>query len=209
MKTLLLIGIGAGDPEHITVQGINALNRANVLFVLDKGQATEDLVRMRLQICQRYIREPGYRVVQVNDPQRDSSTACYTDGVEDWHQQRAEVFTHLIEDQLADGECGAFLLWGDPGLYDSTLRILDRVRAGGCSDFEHEVIPGIRPWPRAIALRSTLSASRSASPPDASWWPRIWIMSWSCSTHIVPLKPLSMKMSISIGAPISALRTRF
>ena len=105
MKTLLLIGIGAGDPEHITVQGINALNRANVLFVLDKGQATEDLVRMRLQICQRYIREPGYRVVQVNDPQRDSSTACYTDGVEDWHQQRAEVFTHLIEDQLADGEC--------------------------------------------------------------------------------------------------------
>ena len=143
MKTLLLIGIGAGDPEHITVQGINALNRANVLFVLDKGQATEDLVRMRLQICQRYIREPGYRVVQVNDPQRDSSTACYTDGVEDWHQQRAEVFTHLIEDQLADGECGVFLLWGDPGLYDSTLRILDRVRAGGCSDFEHEVIPGI------------------------------------------------------------------
>ena len=51
MKTLLLIGMGAGDPEHITVQGINALNRADVLFVLDKGQASEDLVRMRLQIC--------------------------------------------------------------------------------------------------------------------------------------------------------------
>ena len=28
MKTLLLIGIGAGNPEHITVQAINALNRA-------------------------------------------------------------------------------------------------------------------------------------------------------------------------------------
>lgn len=163
MKTLLLIGIGAGDPEHITVQGINALNRANVLFVLDKGQATEDLVRMRLQICQRYIREPGYRVVQVSDPQRDSSTACYTDGVEDWHEQRAEVFTHLIEDQLADGECGAFLLWGEPALYDSTLRILDRVRAGGCNDFDHEVIPGISSV-QALAARHRIALNTIGQP---------------------------------------------
>lgn len=163
MKTLLLIGIGAGDPEHITVQGINALNRANVLFVLDKGQATEDLVRMRLQICQRYIREPGYRVVQVSDPQRDSSTACYTDGVEDWHEQRAEVFTHLIEDQLADGECGAFLLWGEPALYDSTQRILDRVRAGGCNDFDHEVIPGISSV-QALAARHRIALNTIGQP---------------------------------------------
>ena len=163
MKTLLLIGIGAGDPEHITVQGINALNRADVLFVLDKGQATEDLVRMRLQICQRYIREPGYRVVQVSDPQRDSSTACYTDGVEDWHEQRAEVFTRLIEDQLADGECAAFLLWGEPALYDSTLRILDRVRAGGCNDFDHEVIPGISSV-QALAARHRIALNTIGQP---------------------------------------------
>ena len=163
MKTLLLIGIGAGDPEHITVQGINALNRTNVLFVLDKGQATEDLVRMRLQICQRYIREPGYRVVQVSDPQRDSTTACYTAGVEDWHDQRAEVFTHLIEDQLADGECGAFLLWGEPALYDSTLRILDRVRAGGCNDFDHEVIPGISSV-QALAARHRIALNTIGQP---------------------------------------------
>ena len=93
MKTLLLIGIGAGDPEHITVQAINALNRASVFFVLDMGQTAEDLVRLRLEICERYIREPAYRVVQVSDPQRDSSTPSYTRGVEDWHEQRAEVFS--------------------------------------------------------------------------------------------------------------------
>ncbi|MQT30450.1 precorrin-6A synthase (deacetylating) [Pseudomonas helleri] len=143
MKTLLLIGIGAGDPEHITVQAINALNRASVFFVLDKGQATEDLVRLRLEICERYIREPAYRVVQISDPQRDSSTPSYTQGVEDWHEQRAEVFQRLIEDELAEGESGAFLLWGEPGLYDSTLRILERVRANGCTGFDYEVIPGI------------------------------------------------------------------
>ena len=143
MKTLLLIGMGAGDPEHITVQAINALNRASVFFVLDKGQTTEDLVRLRLEICERYIREPGYRVVQVSDPKRDSSNPSYTSGVEDWHEQRAEVFTHLIENELAEGECGAFLLWGEPGLYDSTLRILQRVRANGCTGFDYQVIPGI------------------------------------------------------------------
>jgi len=143
MKTLLLIGMGAGDPEHITVQAINALNRVAVFFVLDKGQATEDLVRLRLEICERYIREPDYRVVQVSDPKRNNSTPSYTQGVEDWHEQRAEVFTNLIENQLGEGECGAFLLGGEPGLYDSTLRILDRVRANGCSGFDYQVIPGI------------------------------------------------------------------
>lgn len=143
MKTLLLIGIGAGDPAHITVQAVNALNRVSVFFVLDKGQITDDLVRLRLEICERYIREPAYRVVQVSDPKRDSATPSYTQGVADWHEQRAEVFAQLIEHELADGECGAFLLWGEPGLYDSTLRILDRVRANGCTDFDYEVIPGI------------------------------------------------------------------
>lgn len=163
MKKLLLIGIGAGDPEHITVQAINALNRASVLFVLDKGQVTEDLVRLRLEICQRYIREPGYRVVQVSDPQRDSTTLSYTQGVEDWHEQRAEVFARLIEHELVDGECGAFLLWGEPGLYDSTLRILDRVRANGCTDFDYQVIPGISSV-QALAARHRIPLNLIGQP---------------------------------------------
>ena len=41
-------------------------------------------------------------------------------------------------DVPADG-AGAFLVWGDPGLYDSTLRIIARLR----DRFVVEVIPGI------------------------------------------------------------------
>ncbi|MEB0206554.1 precorrin-6A synthase (deacetylating) [Pseudomonas sp. CCC3.1] len=163
MKTLLLIGIGAGDPEHITVQAINALNRASVFFVLDKGQTTEDLVRLRLEICERYITEPNYRVVHASDPQRDSATPSYAQGVADWHEQRAEIFKHLIEQELADGECAAFLLWGEPGLYDSTLRILDRVRANGCSDFDYEVIPGISSV-QALAARHRIPLNGIGQP---------------------------------------------
>lgn len=163
MKTLLLIGMGAGDPEHITVQAINGLNRVDVFFVLDKGQATDDLVRLRLEICERYIREPRYRVVQVSDPKRDSATTSYTQGVEHWHEQRALLFARLIDNELADGECGAFLLWGEPGLYDSTLRILDRVRANGCTDFDYQVIPGISSV-QALAARHRIPLNDIGQP---------------------------------------------
>ena len=39
--------------------------------------------------------------------------------------------------------CGAFLVWGDPAFYDSTLRILEAIAAEGAEPFEYEVIPGI------------------------------------------------------------------
>lgn len=42
MKKLLIIGIGAGNPEYITIQAINALNQADVFFILDKGISKEN-----------------------------------------------------------------------------------------------------------------------------------------------------------------------
>ena len=32
---------------------------------------------------------------------------------------------------MADGECGAFLVWGDPTLYDSTIRIVEMIASSG------------------------------------------------------------------------------
>jgi precorrin-6A synthase len=46
----------------------------------------------------------------------------------------------LIGD-LGENEAATFLVWGDPSLYDSTLRILERIR--GSVAFEVTVIPGI------------------------------------------------------------------
>ena len=42
-KRLLLIGIGAGDPEHVTVQAVRAMNEVDVFFVLDKGGDRSEL----------------------------------------------------------------------------------------------------------------------------------------------------------------------
>lgn len=143
MRKLYAIGIGAGDPEHLTVQAIDRLNRADVFFVLDKGDAKADLVRLREEILARFVTRPGYRVVRAPDPSRDRTPADYLAAVADWHAARATVYEALIRDELADGQSGAFLVWGDPSLYDSTIALIEAVLARGNVEFDYEVVPGI------------------------------------------------------------------
>ncbi|MCX2968011.1 MULTISPECIES: precorrin-6A synthase (deacetylating) [Streptomyces] len=149
MRRILVIGIGAGDPEQLTLQAVRALNEADAFFLVDKGRAKRDLIALREEILRRHVTRADYRVVEDRDPQRDRTTptadrsGAYTQGVDDWRQARADIYERLIRDELADGECGAFLVWGDPALYDSTLAILADVLARGTVAFEHEVIPGI------------------------------------------------------------------
>jgi precorrin-6A synthase len=135
-----VIGIGAGDPDYLTVQAIAALNDTQVFFAMDKGEAKSDLVALRRQICERFIREPGYRFVELPDPKRSSDTD-YRDAVTDWHTARARIWATAIAAELGPDGVGAFLAWGDPSLYDSTLRILEAVAAE--VDFSFDVIPGI------------------------------------------------------------------
>nr|WP_314261505.1 precorrin-6A synthase (deacetylating) [uncultured Devosia sp.] len=138
MKTILIVGIGAGNPEHLTVQAINALNRADLLFVPDKGESKADLADLRRQIIARYVTNPASRSVDYAVPRRDAGNPSYEAGVDDWHAALAEIFAKLLSD-LPENGTGAFLVWGDPGLYDSTIRIVDRLR----DRFAVEIIPGI------------------------------------------------------------------
>jgi len=146
MRRVLVIGIGAGDPEQVTVQAIRALNAVDVFFVVDKSPTRPDvdeLVRLRREICERYIDEHSYRIVELADPPRDRTTPAYSGAVEDWRAARAELWERAIADELDEDGCGAFLVWGDPSLYDSTIAVLDRILARGAVAFEHEVVPGI------------------------------------------------------------------
>jgi precorrin-6A synthase len=158
MRKVFVIGIGAGNPDYITVQAINALNQVDVFFVMDKGIGKEDLVRLRREICERYVKGSSYRTVEMSDPPRDRSASPYEPAVRAWHEQRTTIYERLIED-LGEGECGAFLVWGDPSLYDSTLRIIDRIIARGTVVFEYEVIPGISAI-QALAARHRICLNR-------------------------------------------------
>jgi precorrin-6A synthase len=141
-RTILVIGIGAGDPEHVTLQAIRALNRVDVFFAPDKGEEKEDLSALRTQICARFIEHRAYRFVRFPDPRRDAR-AAYRTAVDAWHAERETLYAHCFEHDLADGEVGGILAWGDPTLYDSTLRILERIRSRGVLALEYDVIPGI------------------------------------------------------------------
>ncbi|ETA01837.1 precorrin-6A synthase (deacetylating) [Frankia sp. CcI6] len=163
MRTILVIGIGAGDPDQLTIQAVKALNRADVFFVLDKGAAKEDLVRLRREILDRHVEGNGYRIVEARDPSRDRSSTDYTAAVEDWHSRRAALYERMMLDELGEDGCGAFLVWGDPSLYDSTLRIIDRIVARGVVRFDYEVIPGITSV-QALAARHRLILNRIGGP---------------------------------------------
>ena len=142
MRKLLVIGIGAGNPDHMTVQAINGLNRAEVLFIPDKGANKNDLAELRRHICE-FVTNPNSRRVEFDVPVRAEPSPSYRSAVDDWHEAIAAIYEGLIRDELSQNGCGAFLIWGDPSLYDSALRILERVRLRGNVNFELEVIPGI------------------------------------------------------------------
>jgi precorrin-6A synthase len=163
MRKVFVIGIGAGNPDYITIQAINALNKVDVFFIIDKGEEKEDLVRLRKEICERHIKNKPYRMVEAADPPRDRTASSYEPAVRAWHEQRAGIYQRLIGEELGEDECGAFLVWGDPSLYDSTLRIIEQIIAKGKVAFEYEVIPGITAV-QALAARHRIALNRIGRP---------------------------------------------
>lgn len=156
VKRLIVIGIGAGDPDHLTIQGAKAIAATDVFFLIDKGEEKDELVRLRRRLIEEHGRPP-YRIVEGRDPERDRTAAAYAEAVEDWRARRAELYRRMIEDELPDGRTGAFLVWGDPGVYDSTLAILDRL------PYDYEVIPGISAI-SALTARHRTTLTRVGSP---------------------------------------------
>jgi len=160
MKKVFVIGIGAGNPDYMTIQAINALNEVDVFFIIDKGKQKDDLGRLRREICGRFIKDPDYRLFEVQDPERDRTPSAYAAEVAAWREKRVALYRSMIADELKDGECGAFLVWGDPSLYDGTLGILQQILAEGTAAFEYEVIPGITSV-QALAARHKISLNRT------------------------------------------------
>ncbi|MFC5014088.1 MULTISPECIES: precorrin-6A synthase (deacetylating) [Streptomyces] len=157
MRTIHVIGIGAGDPEQLTLQAVGALRSTDVFFVLDKGEAKADLVRLRREMLETHVPEGTYRIVEARDPERDRGAggAAYSPAVGDWRTARAGIYERLIAEELGEDESGAFLVWGDPALYDSTLGILEEILERGAVAFEYDVVPGISSVSSLVARHRT------------------------------------------------------
>lgn len=165
VRTIHVIGIGAGDPEQLTLQAVRALRDTDVFFLLDKGEVKSDLTGLRRDLLDAHVPEGTYRVVEARDPERDRSAggAAYSPAVGDWRSARAGIYARLIAEELGEDETGAFLVWGDPALYDSTLAILEEVLASGAVAFAYDVVPGISSV-SSLAARHRTGLNRVARP---------------------------------------------
>jgi len=123
MRELVLIGIGTGNPDHLTLQGIAAIRTADLILLPRKGADKADLADLRRVICARVAGADLARIVEFDLPVRDS-TGDYLAGVEAWHDAIARAWAAAAG--AAAGRV-ALLIWGDPSLYDSALRIAARL----------------------------------------------------------------------------------
>ncbi len=140
MTLITLVGIGTGHPEHVTLMGLRALREAATVLIPDKGAGKEDLAHLRHAILD--ASGSTARRVPFAYPVRDAALP-YAERVARWHDAIAARW------QAAMGEDPgpvALLVWGDPGLYDSTLRIARRLDPAP----DLRVVPGITA-PQALA----------------------------------------------------------
>ena len=135
MTTLHLIGIGTGNPDHITGQAIRALNGADLILIPRKGTAKSDLAEVRELILSRVL-TASVPVAAYDVPQR-ADQDDYLGAVNHWHDAIARVWADTIAAHPGTQNV-ALMVWGDPSLYDSTLRIAARL-----TGLTVKVIPGI------------------------------------------------------------------
>jgi precorrin-6A synthase len=162
VRKIYVIGIGAGDPDHLTLQAAKAIGRTDVFFLLDKGEEKESMIELRRRLMKAYGR-PSRRIAEGRDPDRDRKPADYEGTIADWRSRRSAVTEALIGEHLLDEETGSFLVWGDPSLYDSTIAILEEILARGQTLFEYEVIPGISSV-SALAAKHRIGLNRVGRP---------------------------------------------
>lgn len=129
-----MIGIGTGNPAHVTRAAQVALREAALILVPHKGPDKSDLTELR----HRIIAEAGATapIAEFEYPERDPSLP-YLTRVEAWHDEIARRWARAIA--AAPNGPVALLVWGDPSLYDSTLRIARRLNPKPMI----RIIPGI------------------------------------------------------------------
>lgn len=160
-RRVRVIGIGSGDPTQLTGEAAAALGSVAYVVAADKGPA-DPLLDVRRRLCDAF----GVDLVAVPDPQRDrdagstASEAGYAVAVRDWHQARTSAYEDVLLGRPGDA---AFLVWGDPAFYDSTLRIVESLVERGRIEFTYDVLPGISS-PQLLAARHRIVLHRVGEP---------------------------------------------
>ncbi|MDG4663131.1 precorrin-6A synthase (deacetylating) [Mycobacterium sp. 236(2023)] len=153
--SIRILGVGMG-PQHVTAEVADALRTVDYVLAAEKSE-DDRLLALRRQILTEHAGPNGPAdLVVLPDPRRDRSegltTSRYESAVADWHDARATQYAAVLRERRGTA---AFLVWGDPSLYDSTIRVVEKVRAllGPESvDVDFDVLAGISA-PQLLAAR--------------------------------------------------------
>lgn len=136
---LALVGIASGDPDQLTGAARAALSGADLVLIPRKGAEKAVLADLRRTLA---VTLGVRRTAEFDMPRRDAEAPDYLDAVSDWHDAIADAWAAAIAAALPDGGRVALMVWGDPSLYDSSLRIADRLATRGLS-LRLRVVPGL------------------------------------------------------------------
>jgi precorrin-6A synthase len=132
-----IIGIGMG-PHQVTPEAAEALRDADYVIAAEKHDG-DALLAIRREIAGSH----GVPVVAVPDPVRDREPigdGGYVGAVAGWHAARVAAYEAVLAERQGTA---AFLVWGDPAFYDSTIRIVEAIAARGAVEVDYDVVPGI------------------------------------------------------------------
>lgn len=209
MIELTLIGIGTGNPDHLTLQAITAMQEADLILIPLKGADKDDLAGLRRMICERHVGS-STRIAEFALPRRDSADPDYLGAVNRWHDAisdawHAEIRRHL---PTLTGKV-ALLVWGDPSLYDSTLRIAERLARN--LPLNWHVIPGITAI-QALCAAHAIPLNRVGAPVQITTGRRLRELGWpdgadtvvamldgECSFKALPPEGLSIWWGAFVG----------
>ncbi len=145
MIDLTLIGIGTGNPDHVTFQGAQAIRAADLILIPRKGENKADLAGLREEIIAQVSDTPPL-IAYFDIPKRRADDG-YLRGVDEWHDAIALRWQEAISTH-PDARKVALLIWGDPSLYDSSLRIAARL----------DPLPATKVVPGVTALQALTAA---------------------------------------------------
>jgi precorrin-6A synthase len=141
-RSVLVIGVGSGDPSLVTAQAADALATLDVVVTITKGERADELVDLRRTVLDRFAGGGAPRVIEIAEEPRPSSVS-YEEAVRVWHDRRMQAMERALVEEVAADETAGLLVWGDPAWYDSTLRLLDEVNGRGRVQVDHSVVPGV------------------------------------------------------------------
>lgn len=206
LGTISIVGIGMG-PQHVTPEAAAALSASDYVIAARKSDA-DGLLAIRQEIADSF----GLEIVAVTDPPRDrDDPADYPAAVAAWHQARVAAYADVLR---ARGGRAAFLVWGDPSLYDSSIRIVSALADELGVDYE--VIVGISA-PQLLAARHRIVLHPVGAPVHLTTGRRLGEAVASGQTNIVimllshlpvdGLEDWTIWWGANLGTPSEALVT--